>query len=1190
MNVKVICVQCSLNSKMIQRRLFKTIEDNPMNLSDVIIENIRLQSVLGKGGYAKVYKGKHILDDSVVAVKVLDSSKFASQSAAEDEFFNELQSAAALDHPRIIRVLDFGVTKMMAEGSLSERHWLAMELVEGGTLKDLKGRIQWADLQQIIVDILDGLAHAHARRLIHRDIKPQNILYDTNTKRIKIADFGLGRSVDFERDSAIVQEESILGTPHYMAPEQILRETLSFGPWTDLYAVGCMVWEIITGQVPYSGEIKEIFRKHLQGVLPELRPMFDVPIGVYQWLERLMKRSPNERFQHAAHAKYALLNLGQTVSRLRSALPVRIAFDEIDDMETEEFRESFHDGQGFATSTQIMTQPIQYASSKVAGFVPNGVVVPFPEDWQNQRESSVTLRGLGIKLFDVKSRTMIGREAIRSQIWRSLQTVCTEKRQQVVFLEGADGIGKKSFANWLSYRADELGLAQWITLSLDPNKNSIDNMGELLGASLRVHGLKYTHALERTQQIVQLLNMDLIKDPPKLLQLIGIVENTPSQNLDEVMDLPEQMALMLRYLTALALQRPLILVLNDIHFEPAVMQFIQRVLNMEQDVPLFVLASISQTQTDESTLETIQEWNSAGKVFKVELPALTKVELVHFIQSLLSLTPDVASRIEDICGGKPKIAVQIITEWIEQGALVSTADGYELREDIEVHIPESLLEIWSNRYQTLVLQWSPEDLLAFEIGAVLGTKISPKEWFAAAKVLNSRPCVPLMRILKKNNWIQIEKDTGVWSFIDSLFRDAVLQHLDATNRRAKICTAVLSILPMGHKNIQRRALLSYHAGDSANALVLLGEAILSSILSAELGQAKQLRRLRNRIVKSTIVEPKSRHALMTEAIDILLLPQQEKDAHLEERGEQLTQWAAEVKDWDTLIQLKKVIAIMLWENGQVAAAEGHFLDAVRIAKKSRSEHLITVLHKLSYLSKDSEQTIRYAREALTQSENIGSFSQIGSSYIYLAIGHQRKGDLTYALFYLEEAKHRFLHANSRSGLITAYNRKGGLYREMKQFRKAEQSFLLALETSQVYGDISANTLFMNINLIATYYQMNRYQETTKYIERIWGYVSPTLHPKLPKLAIVCVGLTMAPYQAWRGDWEALSKTLLELRMNLETIRYYDEEVYLLLDLTLHRCNDANKSELVQLLWNIQREQYLREGKTEKASEIQLFLQ
>ena len=168
---------------------------------------------------------------------------------------------------------------------------------------------------------------------------------------------------------------------------------------------------------------------------------------------------------------------------------------------------------------------------------------------------------------------------------------------------------------------------------------------------------------------------------------------------------------------------------------------------------------------------------------------------------------------------------------------------------------------------------------------------------------------------------------------------------------------------------------------------------------------------------------------------------------------------------------------------------------------------------------------RYAREALIQAERIGSHAQIGAAYIHLSMALQNSGDLQYALFCLEEAKYRFLYANSRSGLITAYKRKGELYRQMKQFQKAEQSFLLALETSEIYGETSFNTVLTNLNLITTYYQMNRYEETSKYIERIWSFVYPTLHKKLPKLAMICVRLCMAPYQAWTEDWDGLHRNL-----------------------------------------------------------------
>ena len=136
---------------------------------------------------------------------------------------------------------------------------------------------------------------------------------------------------------------------------------------------------------------------------------------------------------------------------------------------------------------------------------------------------------------------------------------------------------------------------------------------------------------------------------------------------------------------------------------------------MKQNIPIFVLATISGTQADVVVRKSLEELFISDRVSRMNLPVLSPVEVVHFIQSLLSLTPDVASRIETICGGKPKVAVELIAEWIQQGALVSTADGYELREGFEVNIPDSLLEIWINRYQKLRNQWLPEELLAFEI-------------------------------------------------------------------------------------------------------------------------------------------------------------------------------------------------------------------------------------------------------------------------------------------------------------------------------------------------------------------------------------------------------------------------------------------------------------------------------------------
>ena len=358
-------------------------------------------------------------------------------------------------------------------------------------------------------------------------------------------------------------------------------------------------------------------------------------------------------------------------------------------------------------------------------------------------------------------------------------------------------------------------------------------------------------------------------------------------------------------------------------------------------------------------------------------------------------------------------------------------------------------------------EWTEKERFAFEIGAVLG-RIVVDEWYKASK-LGVRVCSALMRTLQRKNWIHIETETGSWKFRDPFFREAVLEHLESIQLRAKYSKVVLSILPSSHEEIPRRALLSYFAGDAQKSLVLLGDACIGSIDCMEIGQAKKFKRLRNSILDSTVLGPKSKHNLVTELIEILLMPQQQKDALLKERGTVLIDWAKEIKDWDKLIILHKVMGIQAWKNGDLSKAKEHLLIAVKIAKRVRSEHQIILLHRLSFMTKEVEQSIQYAREALTQSEKIGDIAQIGSSYVHLSMSYHNTGQINHALFFLEEAKHRFVQANSRSGLITVYSRMGEIHRKMELFQKAEQSYLSALEASQVYGEISYNIVLTTIN-------------------------------------------------------------------------------------------------------------------------------
>ena len=209
-------------------------------------------------------------------------------------------------------------------------------------------------------------------------------------------------------------------------------------------------------------------------------------------------------------------------------------------------------------------------------------------------------------------------------------------------------------------------------------------------------------------------------------------------------------------------------------------------------------------------------------------------------------------------------------------------------------------------------------------------------------------------------------------------------------------TAVLSILPKREQKYSTKGSSFIPCRDPYTALILL-ESYFRLDSCSWTGQAEQLRRSEIQFW-SVIVEPKKQTCINDDCrryfyycLNRKKILASTKEVSDDAMGEQ-------VKDWDALIQIKKVIAITSWQNGKVREAEQHLLDAVRIAKQSQSEHLTTVLNKLSFIVKDSEQSIRYAREALIQAEKLGGHAQIGGSYVHLSAAHQL-GDLQYALFY-----------------------------------------------------------------------------------------------------------------------------------------------------------------------------------------------
>lgn len=249
-----------------------------------------IEKQIGEGGMAVVYRARDTLLNRTVALKVL-RSQFGNDDDFIARFHREAQAAASLSHPNVVNIYDIG-----QEGDM---YYIVMEYVEGMTLKRYINEQAPLDVKQavnIAIQICDALDHAHQNELIHRDIKPHNILINRHG-RIKVTDFGIARAVS---SVTITHTGSVLGSVHYFSPEQ--AKGIMAGAKSDLYSLGVVLYEMLTGTLPFSGDSPiSVALKHLQEpyVPPrKLRP--DLPQSVENIVIRSLAKDPIYRFESAS--------------------------------------------------------------------------------------------------------------------------------------------------------------------------------------------------------------------------------------------------------------------------------------------------------------------------------------------------------------------------------------------------------------------------------------------------------------------------------------------------------------------------------------------------------------------------------------------------------------------------------------------------------------------------------------------------------------------------------------------------------------------------------------------------------------------------------------------------------------------------------------------------------------------------
>ena len=273
----------------------------PRDLVAVVNEALKgryvVEAVVGKGAAARVFRA-HDATGQTVALKVLHPELLVS--AVADRFLREIQLARDLDHPHIARLLDSGSADWLV--------YYVMEFIEGPTLREAlaaSGAMPQAQALALADDLLGALDYAHGLGLVHRDVKPDNIMI--SPRGGVLLDFGIARAVAATGANRLTLAGMTVGTAGYMSPEQVTAEP-DLDHRSDIYSFGCVLYECLAGEAPYSGMSDAlVMQRHVVGEPADLsRLRGDVSSNTRQVLQRALARQPEQRWQSAAEMREAL--------------------------------------------------------------------------------------------------------------------------------------------------------------------------------------------------------------------------------------------------------------------------------------------------------------------------------------------------------------------------------------------------------------------------------------------------------------------------------------------------------------------------------------------------------------------------------------------------------------------------------------------------------------------------------------------------------------------------------------------------------------------------------------------------------------------------------------------------------------------------------------------------------------------
>lgn len=652
-----------------------------MTNTGVVLGDYVLNERIARGGMAEVWSAQHRENGARVAVKLIKTELVAAEI-----FEREIQTVAMLNHPGVIRIYDYGLVPPevtdQTRGRFPEHApWFAMEIAEHATLES-SPPTSYRELYHVVAQVLEALAHAHARGFVHRDIKPENLLitgYDgSNRPIVKISDFGIARS-QYEGRTRVGTESA--GTPRYMPPEQFMGKTHLIGPSSDFYALGCVALEWVNQRALFDGLSNplQLGFKHVNDPLPELSPAFDVPIGFPNWLARMTHKVVSQRFTFAA----------QSLSSLPAPMKAPI---------TRESR-------------------LVWDSSDTAGSRP------------------ATSRNL----FHLQEIPLFGREIERETLRDALFKVRRQDRPASVVLRGSAGVGKSRLAEWFAQRAHELGAARYLRVN-HAEVDRRDAISRAVATYFRCVGKP--RDLAKARLFESLGNAGQID----LDTLVDVMQPFLDIRDEDVIrsPVPERLRdfTLISVLGRMAETRPLIVWLDDAHWGADSLRLVDTLLGDEvSDLPVLVVATVRDDALSDEARVELERLVERENAEALSLDPLSDEEQSRLVEHLVEADRRVIDDVVEQSSGIPLRAIHQVGDWLESGVVEPRAEGFVAPSDEMVtldHVRPA--DLWRARFDESLRDF-PDPLearRALEIAAAVGRVVHLEEWTQALDVAGVR--------------------------------------------------------------------------------------------------------------------------------------------------------------------------------------------------------------------------------------------------------------------------------------------------------------------------------------------------------------------------------------------------------------------------------------------------------------------